>query len=314
MTSAVAYEHCRRIARASGSSFYTGMRLLPPDRRAALFAVYALARRIDDIADGDLSDAEKLAALERMRADLARIGESVEPVLVAVAHAAVRFPIPLEAFGDLIDGAEMDARGEYETFADLERYCRCVAGLDRPAGARRLRLLGPRARRRARRRPRCRAADRERASRRRRGRGGRPRLPASRRPRALRGVVDGGSKGAVDEGRRKGKKRRGRAADRLRGAARARVARPRPRPRAAARPPQRVGGARDGRASTACCSSGSRPSPRSCCRDGCRCAAGRRDSSSPAALPGSARESVRRRRRAGRGSRPQSSSRTRARK
>jgi phytoene synthase len=124
-----AYEHCRQIARASGSSFYAGMRLLPPDRRAALFAVYALARQIDDIADGDLADAEKIAALEQARSGLARIGESAEPVLVAVADAASRFPIPLEAFGDLIDGAEMDTRGAtYETFAELERYCRCVAG------------------------------------------------------------------------------------------------------------------------------------------------------------------------------------------
>jgi phytoene synthase len=123
-----AYEHCRQIARASGSSFYAGMRLLPPDRRAALFAVYALARQIDDIADGDLADNQKLA-LEQKRSELARIGESADPVLVALADAASRFPIPLEAFGDLIDGAEMDTRGAtYETFAELERYCRCVAG------------------------------------------------------------------------------------------------------------------------------------------------------------------------------------------
>jgi phytoene synthase len=54
---------------------------------------------------------------------------SRDPVLVAVADAASRFPIPLAAFGDLVDGAEMDARGTvYETFAELERYCRCVAG------------------------------------------------------------------------------------------------------------------------------------------------------------------------------------------
>ena len=125
----LAYEHCRRIARASGSSFYAGMRLLPPDRRAALFAVYALARQIDDIADGALAENQKLAALEQTRSELTRVGESVDPVLVAVAHATSRFPIPLEAFGDLIDGAEMDTRGAtYETFAELERYCRCVAG------------------------------------------------------------------------------------------------------------------------------------------------------------------------------------------
>jgi len=129
MSSEAAYEHCRQVARASGSSFYAGMRLLPPDRRAALFAVYALARRIDDIADGDLSAGNKLVALERERAALAEIEASEDPVFVAVADAARRYPIPLDAFGDLVDGAEMDAHGtSYETFTELERYCRCVAG------------------------------------------------------------------------------------------------------------------------------------------------------------------------------------------
>ncbi|HZQ03976.1 MAG TPA: squalene/phytoene synthase family protein [Gaiellaceae bacterium] len=126
---AAAYDECRRIARASGSSFYAGMRLLAPDRREAIFAVYALARRIDDIADGPLAAAEKLAALAAMRGELARIDASDDPVLVAVADAAGRYPIPLAAFGDLVDGAEMDARGsEYETFEELVVYCRRVAG------------------------------------------------------------------------------------------------------------------------------------------------------------------------------------------
>jgi phytoene synthase len=129
VTAEAAYAHCRQIARTSGSSFYAGIRLLPSERRAALFAVYALARRIDDIADGDLPEDEKLAALEHTRTELAQIERTDDPVLFAVADAARRFPIPLGAFGDLVDGAEMDVRGTtYETFAELERYCRCVAG------------------------------------------------------------------------------------------------------------------------------------------------------------------------------------------
>ena len=129
MNADAAYEHCRRVARASGSSFYAGMRLLPPDRRLALFAIYALARRIDDIADGDLPAAEKEAALARTRGDLADIRSSTDPVLVAVADAATRFPVPLDAFDDLVEGAAMDIRGTtYERWPELERYCRCVAG------------------------------------------------------------------------------------------------------------------------------------------------------------------------------------------
>src|SRR6185437_16739982 len=52
-----------------------------------------------------------------------------DPVLVAVADAASRLPIPMGAFGELIDGALMDVTGRrYQTFAELEAYCRCVAG------------------------------------------------------------------------------------------------------------------------------------------------------------------------------------------
>ncbi|MBV8080212.1 MAG: squalene/phytoene synthase family protein [Actinobacteria bacterium] len=103
------------------------MRLLPAERRDAIFAVYALARRIDDVADGTLAPEEKLRALADIRASLG--GDSDDPVLVAVRDAAHRFPIPLDAFGDLVDGAEMDVRGtDYETFADLVLYCRRVAG------------------------------------------------------------------------------------------------------------------------------------------------------------------------------------------
>jgi phytoene synthase len=128
VTSELAYEECRRVARASGSSFYAGMRLLPAERRDAIFAIYALARRIDDVADGALTAEEKLAALERIRAQLERI-DTTEPVFVALGDAARRYPIPLAAFGELVDGAVMDAVGHtYATFADTELYSRRVAG------------------------------------------------------------------------------------------------------------------------------------------------------------------------------------------
>jgi phytoene synthase len=129
VNAAAAYAECRRIARDSGSSFYAGMRLLPTDRRDAIFAIYALARRIDDIADGDLGPDEKLAELARVRTELNRLDDTSDPVLTALADAALRYPIPLAAFGDLVDGAEMDARGsDYATFADTELYGRRVAG------------------------------------------------------------------------------------------------------------------------------------------------------------------------------------------
>ena len=129
MNVAAAYAECRGISRASGSTFYAGMRLLPTDRRDAIFAIYALARRIDDIADGELATQHKLEALHDIRAQLQRLPETDDLVLAAVADAARRYPIPLRAFDDLVAGAEMDVRGhDYATFADTELYGRRVAG------------------------------------------------------------------------------------------------------------------------------------------------------------------------------------------
>lgn len=125
-----AYRHCEDVTRARAGNFYHGIRLLPPPRRAALCAVYALAREVDDIADGDLPEDEKLRLLAVTRAELDELERStVDPVLIAVADAVSRYAIPVEAFGDLIDGAEMDVRGtDYPTFAHLLVYCRRVAG------------------------------------------------------------------------------------------------------------------------------------------------------------------------------------------
>ncbi len=124
------YAYCQVVTRKEAANFYYGIRLLPRDRRAALCAVYALARRIDDIGDGTFSQEEKHRRLEWERGRLESIQTVYDdPVLVALRDAASRFPIPLEAFGELIDGVAMDVRGtQYETFADLLPYCRRVAG------------------------------------------------------------------------------------------------------------------------------------------------------------------------------------------
>jgi 15-cis-phytoene synthase len=124
-----AYAACEAITKTEARNFHYGIRLLPSDKRAALSAVYALARRIDDIGDGDLPIEAKRLALTDIRASLKDLGGSSDVVLVAVADAAGRMPIPIEAFGELVDGVEMDLAGSrFESFEDLVGYCRCVAG------------------------------------------------------------------------------------------------------------------------------------------------------------------------------------------
>jgi len=131
MTSAVdeAYAICASITHEQARNFHYGIRLLPPAKRAALSAVYALARRIDDIGDGTLPTDEKLTRLAHLRAALTDPSVTDDSVLLAVRDASLHFPIPLEAFGELIDGVDMDVVGRrYASFDDLVTYCRCVAG------------------------------------------------------------------------------------------------------------------------------------------------------------------------------------------
>jgi 15-cis-phytoene synthase len=125
-----AYAECIRITGEQARNFSWGIRLLTAPKRRALSAVYATARRIDDIGDGDWSQQHKIDALGEMRAAVLQPAEhSDDPVLLALADAAERFPIPLDAFGDLIDGCEFDVAGvQITSWDDLLRYCRWVAG------------------------------------------------------------------------------------------------------------------------------------------------------------------------------------------
>lgn len=125
-----AYDVCEQITRTEARNFAWGIRLLPTPKRRALSAVYAVARRIDDIGDGDLPNAEKLTRLADARAGAINPGAHTDdPVYLALADAATKLPIPLDAFGELVDGCEMDVTGRsYDDLDELVVYCRCVAG------------------------------------------------------------------------------------------------------------------------------------------------------------------------------------------
>jgi 15-cis-phytoene synthase len=126
-----AYRECERITWSQARNFAYGIRLLPPPKRRGLAAIYAFARRIDDIGDGTLPAEEKIAALEDARRAVLDLTEPdpQDPVLLALADTGRNFPVPMPAFGELIDGCVADVRGTtYATFEDLHHYCRCVAG------------------------------------------------------------------------------------------------------------------------------------------------------------------------------------------
>jgi phytoene synthase len=133
---AQAYARCEEITRSQARNFSYGIRLLHPPERRAMSALYAMARRIDDIGDGPGPAADKLDALAEVRKDLAAVAGGAlgseaqqDAVLVALADVARRFPIPMSALDELVDGCEMDVHGTtYATFDDLVGYCRRVAG------------------------------------------------------------------------------------------------------------------------------------------------------------------------------------------
>ena len=152
---AEAYRHCEAVTRTQAANFFYGIRLLPAERRRAMCAVYAFARRVDDIGDGTLAPDEKLRLLDAEDRALAALapGDSAgvaaarlprepagagassrehadaDPVMFALADAQRRFAIAPGVLGELIEGVRMDLAGTtYESFDELVVYCRRVAG------------------------------------------------------------------------------------------------------------------------------------------------------------------------------------------
>jgi phytoene synthase len=126
----VAYRYCERVVRTRARNFAYGIRLLSPPKRRALSALYAFARRIDDIGDAAGPVDARLSALEEARTGLRALRPNpADPVLVALRDTATRFPVPLDAFEELIDGCAADVAGaRYQSYEDLVGYCREVAG------------------------------------------------------------------------------------------------------------------------------------------------------------------------------------------
>ena len=122
-----AYAEVERLTRREARNFAYGIRVLPRDKRQAISAVYAFARRVDDIADGGLPAAEKRQQLENLREALDR--PPADATLVALGDARSRFGIPEPSLHALVDGGLQDTeKSRYASFEELHEYCRKVAG------------------------------------------------------------------------------------------------------------------------------------------------------------------------------------------
>jgi phytoene synthase len=122
-----AYAEVQRVTRARAKNFAYGIMVLPRDKRRAIAAIYAYAREVDAIADGDAEVDEKRAALDALRAALD--DPPATPMHVALADARARFGIPHDALSALVDGGLQDlVKTRYASFDELRGYCEKVAG------------------------------------------------------------------------------------------------------------------------------------------------------------------------------------------
>ncbi len=119
------------IVHRSGTSFARGMRVLPPDRRYAMFAIYAFCRLVDDVADEEAPFADKLPRLDAWRGRIAGLyrgiaGDALDRVLLAAIR---RYSLRQADFDAVIDGMQMDAEAVIVAppFATFDLYCDRVA-------------------------------------------------------------------------------------------------------------------------------------------------------------------------------------------
>jgi phytoene synthase len=119
------------VTGSSGSNFSLAFWGLEKPRRAALEALYAFCRTVDDIVDRTRSPIGAAEELDRWRSILDRISRpSVFDPQIAkdLSEALARFPIRVDDLRWIVDGVQMDlTKKRYSTFEELLSYCDGVA-------------------------------------------------------------------------------------------------------------------------------------------------------------------------------------------
>lgn len=129
---AAAREHVRSVTERSGTSFYGAMRVLPREKRDAMYAIYAYCREVDDVADDPAPPADKIRRLQEWREEVDRLyaGRPTYTTTRALLGPVRRYGLEKKDFLALIEGMEIDASETLNgpSLERLEHYCACVAG------------------------------------------------------------------------------------------------------------------------------------------------------------------------------------------
>lgn len=124
------YRYCRQVVGRAGSNFALSFLLLPQSQRRAMYALYAFAREVDDLADSLTPVADRRIALDQFseQFEAALSGSIAGRLMPAVIDTIHRFSVPSQYFRDIVAGVRMDLdhRG-FDTFDDLKTYCLHVA-------------------------------------------------------------------------------------------------------------------------------------------------------------------------------------------
>ena len=130
---AASYRHCEHVAKTQARNFYYSFVTLPPERKAAMCAIYAFMRYSDDVSDEAAEDQTKAQEMRawRQALDRAFAGDYGDSLILPAFHDTVqRYHIPARYFHDLIDGTEMDlTKTRYATWDELHLYCYRVASI-----------------------------------------------------------------------------------------------------------------------------------------------------------------------------------------
>ncbi|GJP55737.1 hypothetical protein CLOM_g14669 [Closterium sp. NIES-68] len=126
-----AYERCGEVCAEYAKTFYLGTKLMTPERRRAIWAIYVWCRRTDELVDGPNASHITPRALDRWEERLDELfnGRPYDMLDAALADTIQTFPMSIQPYRDMVDGMRMDLRkSRYRTFDELYVYCYNVAG------------------------------------------------------------------------------------------------------------------------------------------------------------------------------------------